>query len=209
MIEKETILEEVAKMFNTNGIKPVTMDNISMDMKISKRTLYEIFKDKDDLVMQVMQHELHKANEKIRKIITESDNVLDAIFTIAEDKVQANVKSKTNPKMLEDLIKYHPAIYQNVYKKIREETYTTVFKLVERGKIENYFKKEVDTEILIFILQKLVSIFENEQDFVKSKPPVAFHHTLTIPILLGISTSQGQEIINEKVKKLIKTKDNK
>ncbi|MBO7134722.1 MAG: TetR/AcrR family transcriptional regulator, partial [Bacteroidales bacterium] len=77
MIEKETILEEVAKMFNANGIKPVTMDYISMDMKISKRTLYEIFKDKDDLVMQVMQHEMKKADEKIKKIIAESDNVLD------------------------------------------------------------------------------------------------------------------------------------
>jgi len=209
MIEKETILEEVAKMFNANGIKPVTMDYISMDMKISKRTLYEIFKDKDDLVMQVMQYELNKSNEKIRKIISESDNVLDAIFTIAEEKVQTNAKSKTNPKTIEDLIKYHPAIYSNAYKKIREETYTTIFKLVERGKIENYFKKEIDTDILIFILQKLVSIYENEQDFVKSKPPVAFHHTLTIPILLGISTPQGQEIINEKVKKFIKSKGNK
>ena len=209
MIEKETILDEVAKMFNTNGIKPVTMDNISMDLKISKRTLYEIFKDKDDLVTQVMQHELHKANEKIKKIISDSDNVLDAIFSIAEDKVQSNAKSKTNPKMLEDLMKYHPAIYSNAYKKITEETYTTIFKLLERGKIENYFKKEVDTDILIFALQKLVSICENEQEFVKSKPPVAFHHTLTIPILLGISTPQGQEIINEKIKKLIKNKDNK
>jgi AcrR family transcriptional regulator len=209
MIEKETILEEVAKMFNSNGIKPVTMDNISMDLKISKRTLYEIFKDKDDLVMQVMQYELKKADEKIKKIIAESDNVLDAIFSIAEEKVQTNAKSKTNPKTLEDLIKYHPTIYSNAYKKIREETYTTIFKLVERGKIENYFKKEIDTDILIFTLQKLVSIYENEQDFVKSKPPVAFHHTITIPILLGISTPQGQEIINEKVKKFIKNKGNK
>ena len=206
MIEKETILEEVAKMFNANGIKSVTMDSISMDMKISKRTLYEIFKDKDDLVMQVMQHEMKKA---VKKIISESDNVLDAIFSIAEEKVQASAKSKTNPKTLEDLIKYHPAIYSSAYKKIREETYSTIFKLIERGKIENYFKKDVDTDILIFTLQKLVEIYENEQEFVKSKPPVAFHHTLTIPILLGISTPQGQEIINEKVKKLIKSKDNK
>jgi len=187
----------------------VTMDSISMDLKISKRTLYEIFKDKDDLVMQVMQHGLKKADEKIRKIIAESDNVLDAIFSIAEEKVQTNAKSKTNPKTIEDLIKYHPAIYSNAYKKIREETYTTIFKLVERGKIENYFKKEIDTDILIFTMQKLVSIYENEQDFVKSKPPVAFHHTITIPILLGISTPQGQEIINEKVKKIIKSKGNK
>lgn len=209
MIEKETILEEVAKMFNSNGIKPVTMDNISMDLKISKRTLYEIFKDKDDLVMQVMQHELHKVNEKIKKIISESDNVLDAMFSIAEYKVQNNPNTKSNPKTVEDLKKYHSAIYTSAYEKIIEETYTTFFKLVERGKIENYFKKDVDSEILIFTIQNLVAAFENNPDFVKSKQPLAFHTTLTIPFLLGISTPQGQEIINEKIKKLIKTKDNK
>ncbi len=209
MIEKETILEEVAKMFNTNGIRLVTMDSISMDLKISKRTLYEIFKDKDDLVTQVMQHELHKANEKIKKIIAESDNVLDAIFQIAEHKVQNNPSSKTNPKTVEDLKKYHPAIYSNAYEKIVEETYSTFFKLIERGKIENYFKKEIDSEILIYMIQKVVQACELDRDFVRSKPPVAFHNTLTIPLLIGISTPQGQEIINEKIKKLIKTKDNK
>lgn len=209
MIEKETILEEVAKMFNTNGIRLVTMDSISMDLKISKRTLYEIFKDKDDLVTQVMQHELHKANEKIKKIIAESDNVLDAIFQIAEHKVQNNPSSKTNPKTVEDLKKYHPAIYSNAYEKIVEETYSTFFKLIERGKIENYFKKEIDSEILIYMIQKVVQACELDRDFVRSKPPVAFHNTLTIPLLIGISTPQGQEIINEKIKKLIKNKDNK
>ncbi|MBR5984569.1 MAG: TetR/AcrR family transcriptional regulator [Bacteroidales bacterium] len=209
MIEKETILEEVAKMFNTNGIRLVTMDSISMDLKISKRTLYEIFKDKDDLVTQVMQHELQKANEKIKKIIAESDNVLDAIFQIAEHKVQNNPTSKTNPKTIEDLKKYHPAIYSNAYEKIVEETYSTFFKLIERGKIENYFKKEVDSEILIYVTQKIVQACENDQEFIRSKPPVAFHNTLTIPLLIGISTPQGQEIINEKIKKLIKNKDNK
>lgn len=209
MIEKETILEEVAKMFNTNGIRLVTMDSISMDLKISKRTLYEIFKDKDDLVTQVMQHELHKANEKIKKLIAESDNVLDAIFQIAEHKVQNNPSSKTNPKTVEDLKKYHPAIYSNAYEKIVEETYSTFFKLIERGKIENYFKKEIDSEILIYMIQKVVQACELDRDFVRSKPPVAFHNTLTIPLLIGISTPQGQEIINEKIKKLIKNKDNK
>lgn len=209
MIEKETILEEVAKMFNANGIKLVTMDSISMDLKISKRTLYETFKNKDDLVMQVMQYELQKADRKIKQIIENSDNVLDAIFQIAEYKVQNNPNSKSNPKTVEDLKKYHPAIYSNAYEKIVEETYSTFFKLIERGKIENYFKKEIDTEILIYIIQKIVQACENDQEFIRSKPAVMFHNSLTIPLLIGISTPLGQEIINEKIKKLIKNKDNK
>ena len=123
--------------------------------------------------------------------------------------MQNNPSSKTNPKTVEDLKKYHPAIYSNAYEKIVEETYSTFFKLIERGKIENYFKKEIDSEILIYMIQKVVQACELDRDFVRSKPPVAFHNTLTIPLLIGISTPQGQEIINEKIKKLIKTKDNK
>ncbi len=204
MIDKESILEEVTKMFKVNGIKPVTMDNISMDLKISKRTLYEIFKDKDDLVKQVLMSIKEKSNAKKKEIINKSDNVIEAMFEIAKLKLKNEVSEKTNPKVSEDLKKYHPAIYEEAVQKFSEEAYNMLFKLIERGKFENYFKKEIDTEILIYTLQKIASSIEKDSGIFLIKPPRAFHETLTLPYLRGISTQEGQALIDNYVKKLFK-----
>lgn len=206
MIEKETILEEVEKMFYTNGIKPVTMDNISMDLKISKRTLYEIFNDKDDLVAQVLQQRLDKINKENKDIIEKSETVIDAIFQIAEHEVSKKQKCKSNPKMMEDLKKYHKEIYSDVYQKITEEIFNTIFKLIERGKAEGLFKKEIETDIIIYTIRIIVNVVEKEPDKFMNKSVKSIHHTLVLPYLIGISTEEGQKQIDNYLKKIIKNK---
>lgn len=206
MIEKETILEEVEKMFYTNGIKPVTMDNISMDLKISKRTLYEIFHDKNDLVAQVLQQRLDKINKENKGIIEKSDTVIDAIFQIAEHEVSKKQKCKSNPKMMDDLKKYHKEIYSDVYQKITEEIFNTIFKLIERGKSEGLFKKEIETDIIIYTIRIIVNVVEKEPDKFMNKSVKSIHQTLVLPYLIGISTHEGQAQIDNYMKKIIKNK---
>lgn len=204
MIDKNKLLEEVATMFNDNGIKTITMDNIAMDLKISKRTLYEIFKDKDDLVAQVILQNLDKTKLKNQEIIYNSENVIQAIFSIAENEIHEKSTRKSNPKMMEDLKKYHSSIYSDIYQNITEEIYNTILKLIERGKVEGLFKKEIDTEIIIYTIKKIVAAYEKDPNFIFSKSPRMLHSTLVIPYLIGISTPQGQELIEISIKKLVK-----
>lgn len=206
MITKEFILEEVAKMFRTNGIKPVTMDYISMDLKISKRTLYEIFDDKEDLVKQVLAFVSDKLNAERDNIIHNSENVIEAIFEIAKQKLRRETVDKISPKVFEDLKKYHPTIYSEAVQKFSQQAYDLVFKIIEQGKQENYFKQEVDTEIIIYILQKINKISETEKEsaLLKSKTPRNFHETIVLPYLRGIATPEGQALIENYIKKLFK-----
>lgn len=202
MIEKETILEEVEKMFNINGIKPVTMDNISMDLKISKRTLYEIFKDKNDLVTQVLMQHLDKVNKETKEIINKSKNAIDAIFEIAEREISPKQKNRINPKMLEDLKKYHYEIYLDVYQKITEEIYNTIYKLLEQGKAEGCFKKEIETDIIMNTVRIITAAVKNGSEAYLNKPAKNIHQTLIFPYFIGISTPEGQEKISNYMKKL-------
>ena len=54
------ILEQVVRLYHRYGIKSVTMDEVAKQLGISKKTIYDFFSDKEDLVKQVLmfEHEL-------------------------------------------------------------------------------------------------------------------------------------------------------
>jgi AcrR family transcriptional regulator len=52
---RQTIVEEAAVMFRTYGIRAVTMDMLASHLGISKRTIYEVFRDKDELLQGVLK----------------------------------------------------------------------------------------------------------------------------------------------------------
>ena len=47
MDQKERIIEQAMQMFVSQGIKSVRMDDIAQQLGVSKRTLYELFGDKE------------------------------------------------------------------------------------------------------------------------------------------------------------------
>ncbi|MCF0206744.1 MAG: TetR/AcrR family transcriptional regulator [Bacteroidales bacterium] len=207
MVDKEVILNHALMMFNVNGIKPVTMDNISMDLKISKRTLYEIFDNKDDVVEQVMDYDITHKHEEIKEIIRKTDNIFAALSEIVEKMLAKKRKMKQNPRFYEDLKKYYPATYAQTIKRINEDMFNTVFKLIERGKLEGYFKKEIDTEIIISTIIVIVKATQNGS-YDLSKTTRNFFDTLVIPYLIGISTESGRELLDNQIKS-IKGKETK
>ncbi len=64
---KQRIIEEAAVMFRTYGIRAVTMDMLATQMGISKRTIYEVFKDKDELLTGVLKWMTVRQQEVIGK----------------------------------------------------------------------------------------------------------------------------------------------
>ena len=67
-IVREHVVQAAAKAFTRKGVKTVRMDDIAADLSISKRTLYELFHDKEDLLLDVMRlhrEEMKKSMEEI------------------------------------------------------------------------------------------------------------------------------------------------
>src|SRR5512137_1745912 len=81
---RQKIIEEGAIMFRTYGIRAVTMDMLASQMGISKRTIYEVFRDKDELLQGVLKWMTIRQREVLTKILDESENVIEAIFKMAD-----------------------------------------------------------------------------------------------------------------------------
>ena len=187
------ILKEAGLMFSKFGIRSITMDTIANELGISKRTLYETFKDKDDLVSQAIEEgaKMHKTICQVK--ILESENVIQAIFSIL--KLNASTFGKINPLFFEDLKKYHFKIFSRLQTKGDFRDYKLTLKLIKRGVDENVFSSELEVGIVNIFIHKFVDSMHSDELSDFSKEQIV--KSVFMPYLYGISTEKGRELIND------------
>jgi AcrR family transcriptional regulator len=79
MNNRERIIEGAAELFKTYVIRSVTMDSLAGQLGMSKRTIYEVFSDKDELLIGVLSWMAEKQKGLVKRIIDESENSINAI----------------------------------------------------------------------------------------------------------------------------------
>jgi len=197
---RQRILEEAAVMFRTYGIRAVTMDMLANQMGISKRTIYEVFSDKDELLTGVLKWMKLKQKEVIDKALEESENVIEAIYSILNSMME-HFKSMS-PAFLMDMKRQH----QNIMKKLDDADQLPYVKnneaIIERGIKEGIFRKDIDVKIINRCLLEVAKMSNDREIF----PPDHFTDSEVIKnfyinYLRGICTQKGLDLINYHEKK--------
>lgn len=84
---KEQIVETAMEAFTKLGIRCVRMDDIALSLSISKRTLYELFRDKENLLLEGLRMQQQQVNEAMIEVTTRTENVLEVIFAFYKRKL--------------------------------------------------------------------------------------------------------------------------
>lgn len=198
---RELILKTALEQFSKFGIKEVKMDDIASTLSISKRTIYEQFNDKEQLLLEALK--LHNENivNEGKLIVRNASHTLGVILGLYDKYVE--ILSRINKKFFSDLKRY-PEIYKS--KKHDEEQNDKKFLAwIETGRKEGLFREDANLEIFSHILRRnLETIFEinmnAEENRLSKYPPSELGRTLIIFYLRGISTPKGQEIIENYLK---------
>ena len=191
---RKRIVETAAGLFRTYGIRSVTMDSIAGHLGMSKRTIYEIFSDKDDLIVSVLKLMAEKQKSLIEKVLDSSDNSIEAIFRLLEmsrDHFQA-----MSPAFFADLKKYHHEVLVKSSEIEAMAEFKSNQEIIEKGMAERYFRNDIDPDIVnrcLYLLGRSVmdnDLFPYEQftrhDIIKN---------IFINYLKGISTEKGLNMI--------------
>lgn len=153
---RERIIEGAAQLFKLYGIKSVTMDTLAGNIGISKRTLYEVFADKDELLEGVLTYMADKQKSIIQKILAESENTIDAIFRMLE--IGREHFQSMSPAFQADLRKYHMEVLMKKNEKCPMPDYTDNVDIIEKGIKEKMFRKNINPEIVTRVLYSMGKI---------------------------------------------------
>jgi len=155
------ILSESLKLFKKNGIRSVSMDDISKELGMSKKTIYQFFANKTELVEKVLTHML----EKERTICIEGDiakmNAIDILLAVSRN-VSQQMKD-LNPINAFELQKYYPTIFREFVIKKRDHVFEQVKQNFTQGIAEGIYRNDLDIELVARLyIQKLVDVHDPE-----------------------------------------------
>lgn len=143
---KEHILAGADHLYLKYGVRSVTMDDIANHLSISKKTIYQHFEDKNDLVMQVTIHHMEGEKSSCCGIMDESTNAIEQMHRITGHMREHVVNM--NPSLLFDLKKYHPKAFEQ-YQKYKFDFLVGVIEdNLKLGIQQGYYRPEINTTIM-------------------------------------------------------------
>jgi AcrR family transcriptional regulator len=190
---KEKILKGTDELFMKYGVRSISMDDIARHLSISKKTLYQYFSDKDELVTMFSKSRLDRSAKQYDDLRINSSNSIEelAMLSICIRKDMEEV----NPALLYDMQKFHPKAwgkwldYKNKF--IRE----SVIRNLKQGIEDGYIRPEINPEVMAAVRIELVQIAFSQDIFPRDKFKLAevqvqiFDH-----FVFGLVTEKGRKL---------------
>lgn len=171
------------------------MDDIAEKLGISKRTIYETFKDKNELLISCFEEysiDRYRANEEI---IKNSQNIAAAILLFIRDGAQW--LNLLNPAFISDLKKYHNDLWLTTSKQQNEKNYNLAYRLLRKGINEGIFRKDINTDIVVkLILEQMKILVDNDVFPADTYSRSEVFKNIVINFIRGIATKKGIELID-------------
>lgn len=188
---KEKILSAAMSLFIEKGIKAVKMDDIANSLSISKRTIYEICENKEDLLFEGVKRQHIARQDVMREFAAVADNVMDIILhsfrlTIEQFKY-------TNPVFYSDLLRY-PKILKYL-EEDKRNAQQQFLDFLHRGVGEGYFRDDINYDLIIYILSAQEKYIMMSQLYNMYSMEEVFYNLIFIS-LRGICTSKGIEVLD-------------
>ncbi|MEQ6119566.1 TetR/AcrR family transcriptional regulator [Reichenbachiella sp. MALMAid0571] len=163
----ENILEKADALFNKYGIRSISMDEIARELGISKKTIYQYFKDKDDMVYQITRNTIEKDKSEFEAAMKQSGNLVSALVQMS--KCLRENFNKINPSLIFDVQKYHPQSWSMWMDYKNDFIFNTILNTIEKGKTEGIFRQEINAEILAKFRIEQVQMSFDEKIFPRNK----------------------------------------
>jgi len=195
--EIKNIVEKVAKLFLKFGIKSVSMDDIARELSMSKKTLYQYFKDKEELIKTI----IHVESEK-KKCFFEGfkDKGMNAVEESLEVyKIMNEYVKEITPVVEYDLRKYYPKLHKELSDFRAEQIQKTVKENLKKGKEEGVYRQDFDIDIIAKLHILRLTFMLNEEYFTAEEYKKAFSEVFFYH-MRGICSREGIKILEEKLR---------
>jgi len=196
MSQKERILNDALDLFLKAGIKSVTMDDIAKHLGMSKKTIYQFFKDKNELVSELVKKKVQEDEDEMCGIIKQSDNVIEAMLNMM--KCSEELLSRINPIIIHDLQKYHSEAWKE-FKNFKAGVLVRILEdLLTKGIAEGYIRPDIDVKILARMRMTQVEMGFNQELFpVAEFSPWKVQTQFLEHFNYGICTLEGYKLLNQ------------
>jgi AcrR family transcriptional regulator len=190
---KEKILKGSEELFMRYGVRSISMDDIARHLGVSKKTLYQHFADKDELVLMVSRSHLDRNIIQFDGIRDEAKNPIEELAKISVC-MKHNMET-LNPTLLYDLQKFHPKAWSEWINFKGKYLRESIVRNLNQGIADGYIRPDVNPEIMAAMRIELVQLAFNNDIFPPSRFRLAeVQEQIFDHFVFGLVTEKGKKL---------------
>jgi len=197
MPDKDHIISEATKMIIAQGVRAVRMDDIAIDLGVSKRTLYEMFEDKESLITECLSYYFLQMEQKYKNLMDQAQNIIEKTIVILQDLDQT---IEINIKLMEGVKKFYPKIYGEIIRHRKKSKHVEAVRShIQHGIDEGIFLPHINAELATAVFSDSLYGMALNMGRLEERniaPAQAFKYIVTY-FFRGISTEKGIRMLDE------------
>lgn len=202
--EYSNLLNRIVPIMLEKGLKATTMDTVAASLGMSKRTLYEIFESKSEMIREALGALDRQNQQSIAEAFASSDNVMEALIRIF--RRHRDLVGVVNVEFYRDMDRLYKKSRED-YNKSRECHHARMLPVFERGVSEGMFRPDVDYEVQSRIMVLEMEAMKRIEELFP--PHISMRRvfdSIMVGFLRSIASEKGMRILDNYTKELNKEK---
>ena len=138
MSKQEKVIKRASEMIAELGVKSLRVDDLARDLGVSKRTLYEMFGDKEELLYHSIKYLFQKEEDEVRASVVGTQSGIPMLFEMFDAMSE---RGATRKRVMENLAKFYPELYARVMTENRDKSLSQL-----RDKLNSLVEEELISE---------------------------------------------------------------
>lgn len=196
MENDKEFLEKATELFVEHGSKSLTMDEIAREFGISKKTLYQKYRNKEALLEEVLAFKLSAIIAKMKQLDVEVENAVERMF-YRDEQIERAVKSNKSV-MIKQLTKYYPAIFNKHMVNFSAKFAEVLESNIEKGRSQGYYREDFNAGIYARMFFQLVMSYDSSPylgEFQIDRED--FNNEVMMMYMNAITTEKGKEVLRK------------
>ncbi len=192
---QERILNAAEEQFRMQGYSQTTMDHLAEQLGMSKKTLYENFRSKEQIAAAMISRIGETVHKTHQEIIASNANTIEKLLMLSQ-KLRQCLITITSPALLNDLKRNAPELWQQI-KAVRNERIRTIWGyLLREGMEKGYFRQEINSELFIMLLMiSSERLLDGGMESLGSESYIKLKTDLMDIFLNGILSVEGRDAL--------------
>lgn len=191
----EDLIISISEILLKKGLKATTMDSIAAALSMSKRTLYEIFDSKKDMIMKVMEYWQLQHSRTVENIFLSSETVMEALFLVF--KLHQKIMNDVNVKFFRDMDTFFPDVRKQFERHDRLWV-KKVMVVINKGIEQGVFRKDVNYPVTLRLMRIQMESIKRMEEFFPVEITIGDAlDSISIGFLRSIASPSGMGILDK------------
>lgn len=199
MTQREKVVTCVSQMIKTLGIKSVRMDDVAASLGMSKRTLYEMFGDKEELLGESIIYLMEQYRKSIFQQVASCDNMMEVLLRSIKLLGSYGFADGMERRLAHNLNKFYPNVYDKVQRKNAEQGLESLRYALDKCLAEGYIDPIVDVELMakLFFATSGVLLMGDSIVIPDEVSREEAFGAMSVNFLRGLASEKGLKVIDE------------